>query len=153
MKTIEILVGIPCSGKTRYANNTANCCPEHAVSISRDALREYHFGKKYKQNTKDEKFITDEFHRKMIHYLYYTDIKHIILDNTHCKEIYIDLLISRWSTEHKIKIHFFDSSVLICHLRNIIRYVKIGKWIPIKIINIMNRNYNKINKNKYAKYK
>ncbi len=54
--------------------------------------------------------------------------------------------------DHNIQIKFFDVNLFKAQFRNIGRYLFTGKWIPIKIITQMYKNYNKINRKKYIKY-
>lgn len=149
MKTIRILVGIPCSGKSTYAeyeyvNDLLS------FSISRDDIRDIENLHQYTKESENK--VTEIFHKSMETYLrYLTDDLILILDNTHCKEKYIDNIINNYSN-YNIEVKFFDISLLKAHYRNIIRYFKTGKWIPIKVMNDMYKNYKKINKQKYAKY-
>jgi predicted kinase len=147
MKTIEILVGIPCSGKSTYCEKIYN---DSYYIVSRDKIRLDLFGNKYKQNKYDEGDVT-KLHSLQVD-LGLKNHKIVILDNTHCKEKYIDEIINKYSKDCNIKIKFFDIPLWKAHYRNIIRYFKTGKWIPIKVMNQMYKNYNKINKQKYAKY-
>lgn len=150
MKTLEILCGIPCSGKSTYTEH-AHRHGKHVQSVSRDELREVMYGKKYKFSKQKEDNITEVFDRCVNNSLDNKYIERVILDNTHCKEGYIDSIIKKYP-QHTIKIKFFEISLLKAHYRNIIRYFNTGKWIPIKVMNTMYRNYNKINKKKYEKY-
>lgn len=148
-KTIEILVGIPCSGKSSYVAKKLSLGEN--ISLSRDEYRLHYLPKNYKHNFKGEELITK---------LYDLDLQNlvaggnydIILDNTHCKEKYIDEIIKKYSNDINVKIRFFDISLIRAHVRNILRYLKTSKWIPITIINNMYKNYNKINREKYGKY-
>lgn len=150
MKTIQILVGIPCSGKSTYASIINNTFHLNTYIISRDKTREAFFGKRYKQNNKQEIFISKQNTKALVFYLMRGD--NVILDNTHCKEKYIDEIINKYGKDNKIEIKFFDIPLWKAHYRNIIRYFKTGKWIPIKIMNNMYKNYKQINRKKYAKY-
>lgn len=152
-KTIEILVGIPCSGKSSYVNRRLSLGKlGEQVALSRDEYRLQYLPKNYKHNSKDEDWITE---------IYNLDLQNmvaggnydIILDNTHCKEKYIDEIIKKYSAHANIKVIFFDISLIESHIRNVLRYIKTGKWIPIAIINSMYKNYNKLNRMKYGKYK
>lgn len=150
MKTIEILCGIPCSGKSTYANDYYN--NNFVFSISRDDIREsYHFNSPYVYSKQNENKVTEIFNKYCNCKLNDKNFSIIILDNTHCKEKYIDEIIKQYSN-HNIVIKYFDISLFKAHYRNIIRYFKTDKWIPIKVMNQMYKNYNKINKQKYEKY-
>lgn len=152
MKTIEILVGIPCSGKSTYAWIETNSKPLIA-SVSRDEIREKHWAKgTYIINKENEKIVTEIFNNKICYLLNSDFYIKIILDNTHCKEGYIDEIIQKYGKQYHIKIKFFECSLIKAYWRNIMRYFFDKKWIPFTIINNMNRNFNKINRKKYAKY-
>jgi len=149
IKIIEILVGIPCSGKSTYAMDNIRWVNKR---VSRDDIRESDvFNQPYKFSSRNEEEVTKIFNREFESYLLMEDIETIILDNTHCKESYIDKIISNNLTSIII-VKFFDISLCKAHYRNIVRYFKTGKWIPINVMNSMYKNYNKINKKKYEKY-
>ena len=154
MKKIIILVGIPCSGKSTYCKTIPRHVGNYGVSLSRDSVRErsHLFNQPYRFSKQNEQKVTEEFNKKIDFWLSEnTDFNVIVLDNTHVKEKYIDSII----TEHLdciIEVKFFDISLLKAHYRNIVRYFKTGKQIPISVMNNMYKSYNKINKQKYAKY-
>lgn len=143
---ITILVGIPCSGKSSWAHLHS---PLKDMVISRDTIREFTFGKYYKQNWKSENIVTRIFNDEVKYWL--SGDFNIIMDNCHCKEKYIDQIIEKYP-DHNIKIKFFEYSLFKAYYRNIIRFVEEGKWIPMKVIKTMYKNFNKINRKKYAKY-
>ncbi len=149
MKTIVILVGIPCSGKSTWAQ--LNRADMKAYIVSRDDIREneYFFIQPFKICKSNEDKVTELFDNIAIQALNAFDS--IILDNTHCKESYIDNVIKKYSGEN-IVIKFFTIPLWKAHYRNIVRYILDGKYIPFKIINNMYKNYNKINKDKYKKW-
>lgn len=150
MKTLEILVGIPCSGKSTYAWIETNSKPL-ITSISRDGFRE-NFFKDYKVTKQNEEIVTKLFNMKLEQLLSSDFYNKIILDNTHCKEGYIDEIIRKYGTQHNITVKYFECSLIKAHWRNILRYFFDKKWIPFKVINQMYKNFNKINRNKYKKY-
>mgnify|MGYP006921286993 CR=1 FL=1 len=152
-KTIEILVGIPCSGKTTYTKEKCKC--NSVLSVSRDEIRENRRSfpiQPYIYTRENENRVTEIFNRDLLDYLRNKMIYHVILDNTHTKEGYIDAIIKEWGDECNIKIKFFDIPLYKAFYRNIIRNYKTGKFIPFSAIYNMYNNYNKINKKKYAKY-
>lgn len=154
MKTLEILCGMPCSGKSTYCKTIPRHLNNYGVSLSKDSIRErsYLFKQPYTYSKENEEKVTKEFDKQIDFWINECDNFHVIaLDNTHCKESYIDNIIKKYP-KHTIKIKFFEISLLKGHYRNIIRYFNTGKWIPIKVMNTMYRNYNKINKKKYEKY-
>ena len=142
-RTIVILVGMPCSGKTTY-------CKRNNISyVSRDDIREFHFRKPYIYLGENEKKVTNMFDKLVESYLEYNEV--VTLDNTHCKEKYIDGIISKYK-DIPITIHFFEISLVKAYYRNIIRYFQTGRWIPFRVINNMNKNFKQINRKKYTKY-
>ena len=157
MKTIRILCGIQCSGKSTYCEKLDYFNKRHSVVISRDYIRENYFEKPYIINNFNENRVTKIFNDELNQWLnlYSRNAEPlwtIILDNTFCKEKYIDEIISKYGNVYNIEIKFFDISLIKAHYRNIIRRFKTGKWIPIKVLNQFYRNYKKINRNKYKQY-
>lgn len=153
-KTIIICSGIPCSGKSTWSKEfqTNLSQKEKIVSIiSRDDIRN-EISKNYIHNKQNENKVTVIFYDKLNSYLNNKFIDIIILDNTYCKESYIDHIINEYGKDYNIQIMFFDISLFQAKLRNINRWYYTKKWIPIEVMNNMYKNYNKINKNKYAKY-
>lgn len=147
MKTLIILVGIPCAGKTTYVNKT------NYLSSSRDFIRE-NLWVKYTYNAKNEELVTKLYNECLDKYIMSSNPNSqiIILDNTHCKEKYIDEIISKYENITNISIKFFDISLYKAYYRNLMRYFKTGKFVPFSIITNMYKNYKLINKQKYAKY-
>lgn len=141
---IIILVGGICAGKSTYAASTG-----YPV-ISRDHLRSVVFNQPYNFTKENEKVITMMFNQLVTENIAY-GYNCIILDNTHCKEKYIDELIEKYKN-YTIQVFFFDLPLWKAHFRNVIRWVNTGKWIPIKVVNSMHKNYKKINKEKYKQY-
>ena len=150
MKTVIILSGIPCSGKSTLANQLTNS----SNILSRDAIREELFGENYIHNKHDEEIVTNRFYDQL-HYLL-TNNKYlpVIIDNTNCKELYIYQLISYIDTIDKfiIIIKKLDIPLWKALYRNIIRYFKTGKYIPYNVMKNMYKNYKSINWKKYEQY-
>ncbi len=160
MKTIRILVGIPCSGKSTYSRKEYLITGNTQV-ISRDWIREndsfFGLDNPYIYSKYNESKVTKIYDRILnqyidVHSLNAEPLFTIILDNTHCKEKYIDEIITKYGNKCHIEIKFFEISLLKAHYRNIIRRFRTGKWIPIKVMNTMYKNFNKINRNKYKQY-
>lgn len=150
MKILEILCSPPCGGKTTYTNKRKR--NKFVVSISRDEAREECFSKPYIYTKENERRVTSINDLKLKLYLNNDEVSDIIIDNTHCKEEYIDQLITQYGDTCIIRVKFFNISFVKAHYRNVKRYLQSGKWIPFKVINQMILNYNKINKKKYEKY-
>lgn len=158
MPTVIILCGIPTSGKSTWVTKlTRNDHYDRDdfrsyYILSRDQLRLDIYGKNYKPSQDKEKFITGHFNALLDKLIQYK--RPIILDNTHCKESYLKEALKRFEgTEYVVKIKFFDLPLWKAYYRNIKRYLMTGKWIPWSVIKSMKKNYDKINKKDYAKYK
>ena len=152
-KQITILVGIPCSGKSFWiVDYVKDKSLGDFVILSRDIFRKYYFGSNYKQNQKGELFISLKYNEELEKWLFKSDVKEIILDNTHCNEKYLNKIINEYCVSYQIKIIKFDCFLFKAYYRNIIRYFKYGRWVPFKIINSMYKNYKNINFNKYNKF-
>lgn len=143
MPKIMILSGIPNSGKSTFTKQYQDSCS----IISRDTIRDVFFSRPYIYTKQNEDKVT-----KISNHLFDNAVlgqNNIILDNTHCKEKYIDEILRNIPEGYTPDIIFFDCPLWKAHVRNIIRYIWRGKWIPIKVMNDMYKNYNKINRQKY----
>jgi predicted kinase len=151
-KVIEILVGIPCCGKSTYSNNQKKYY--QIESVSRDTIREdrRHFTLPYKYTKQNENLVTQIFNRELLSHLKASHTQKVILDNTHAKEKYIDAVIQEWGDEYDIEVKFFDIPLFKAYYRNIYRYLTTNKWVPMSVITVMYKNYKKINKLKYRRY-
>jgi len=143
----KILSGIPTSGKSTYCNQYVK---DFAI-LSRDGIRELLYGKKYKQNNESEKRITKVFNNALNTLL--EDGKNIIIDNTNVKEVYINQFLKVISgySNYEVEIIFFDIPLWKAKYRNIVRKIRTGKWIPIKVLNQMYSSYTQIDRSKYQK--
>lgn len=159
MPTVYILVGIPTSGKSTWAKNHALVDFYRTFKstriISRDDARMKLFDLKkyddYKFTSTNEDRVTDlcnDYLERAIKGGY-----NIIVDNTHCKEYYIDNLIKRFqSTNYTIKVKFFDVPLWKAWWRNRTRSKKESKSVPWSALKQMRKSYKKINKKKYSQY-
>lgn len=150
-KTIEILVGIPCSGKSSYVNKIKNnyIC----VSISRDSIRKTFNLNQY--TNESEKEVTRLFNDMLDRYSKSILRSKIILDNTHCSTKWLNSQIQDIQNKYpdwKIKVKFFEVPLWIAYYRNIKRYLITDKWVPFKVIKRMYNNLQKIDKEQYKKY-
>ena len=142
-----ILCGIPASGKTTYSDNL----PFSFMSLSRDAIRDKLFGKKYKMSKEGEQHVTDSFNNHFEYFTKYND--NIVIDNTHCREKYLDEVIEKLQSKHyRIYIKRFDTPVWLCRIREVKRRFFTGKKVPHSVIKNMHKNYKQINWDKYKKY-
>ena len=156
-----ILCGPPCSGKTTWREQNTDILFERynkapVMTICKDDIREKLFGKDYKIDTKLEKAVNDHFYQQLgLAAKFQTGV--IILDNTHCKESFIDGYLSIFRLMEQrgqitIYVKFFDVPLWKAHLRNIWRNIRTGKYIPYRMMKILCRNYNKIIKLKYKRF-
>lgn len=139
-----ILVGPPCAGKTTFRKNEIY---KDYVILSRDDIREKYWGKDYKYTDTNEakvSIISENTFNFAV-----KDNLNIIVDATHCKEQYLQLWLDAKPGHYSIKFYFFYIPIWRAYIRNILRYIKTGKYIPITILKNMYKNYNKINRKKY----
>lgn len=156
LKTIIILSGIPCSGKSAWVIKFIIRYGIVTV-ISRDVIRESNnFSKPYRFSKTNENLVTEIFNQQLRNALREPFTKYVILDNTYCKEKYIDEIIKKYNDDrYTVKIKFFDVPLWKVLIRNVVRRITTGnsyKWIPIKIMLDMKRNYDHLNKKKYEQY-
>lgn len=144
---IILLCGIPCSGKSSFVQKYKSVVHRFAFAIiSRDTIREMQ-SRPYVYTRENEDEVTRSFDWQYRKYARFGWT--MILDNTHCKESYLDAEIRRKPEGYTLRIMFFDIPLWQAHIRNVCRFIKTGKWIPIKIMNQMKKNYDKIDKKKY----
>ena len=146
MKTPEIIIlsGIPCSGKTTYRHPLEE---EGYWVICRDDIRDMYWGRDYKYNRDNENKVTEISNKS-----FFTAIRNnldIIIDATHCKEVYIQEWIKRKPSNYNLKVVFFDIPLWKAYIRNVLRWLNMGKWIPFQVIRDMKKNYDRIDKSKY----
>lgn len=144
MPKITILCGIPCAGKTTYCKKF----PKSDI-ISRDAIRLVFFEKDYQYTDFNEQRVTEIFRELFDDSV--KEKKDIILDNTYCKEKYLNEAIKMVPNGWKWEVKFFDIPLWRAHIRNIIRNITQKKWIPYNIMEQMKRNYDKIDRKKYER--
>jgi predicted kinase len=149
MKPIVIIMcGPPGSGKSTWIKNKI---PDSFISVSRDEIREFMFGKKYTQNESDEKKVTKCFdHLLEDAALAY---KNIVIDKTNVDTKYLDEYIKDFKgTGYIFHIKFFNTPLWLCRIRNIKRWVKTGRLVPYKVIKNMKDRFDKINQDNYKEY-
>ena len=158
---IILTVGAPCSGKSTWVVDEARALGEQRpiYIISRDMIREEiraKTGGKYIFNKENEGKVTDIFY-KSLGMASLAKGPLIFIDNTHCKQVYVDSTIKLFESqiekgEVRIFIKEFDVPLWKCQLRNIKRWIQTGKWIPPKAITAMYRNKKKMNLKNYNKW-
>lgn len=140
MKCI-ILSGIPCSGKSTYRKKYL----KGFTGLSRDECRLTLFGKNYKQNSYGEKRINIFFDYLLEGYCKQKD--DICIDNCNCKLSYINNILLQLPDTYEVEIKYFPIPLWKAYIRNVLRYIKTGKYIPISVIKNMKKNFDKLNKN------
>ena len=138
---ITILSGIPCSGKTTFRKKIMKLNPE-LYCLSLDDIRLEYPGK-------PENYVVEIFFNRLRFLL--LNNKDVVLDNTFCKEKYIDKIFEDYK-DINIQIKFFKNSLIKSYILNVYRWLTTGKFVPFKVIKRMNINFKKINKHKYEKY-
>jgi predicted kinase len=136
MKKCIILIGPPCSGKSTYSESLGN--DSNFFILSCDRIRSVY--------TKNEKVVWAYFYSEVERYcLFGFDF---IIDNTNCKESYINEILKRIPKDYIVEYKLFDVPLYKLYYRNIIRYISTGKWIPFKVIKDIKQRFDKI-KHKY----
>ena len=119
---------------------------DNIILISCDNIRKILYGNKYKQNKKDETLVWNKFYHLLEKELNNNTNVDIIIDNTNCKYTYYIKIFTliKDKSQWEVEVIKFNHSLWKLYLRNIIRYIKTGKFIPFKIIKIMKHNYNEL---------
>lgn len=152
MPNVIILCGIPGAGKSTYSESWK----EGGYKIlSRDVLRLLLFRCEtyadYTFSKENESHVTNQYNYLRDYYIKCDN--DIILDNTHCRESYLDKEIEYFTAAgYFISIKFFDIPLWKAWWRCFVRGVKENEKLPLKVLRDMKRNYDKINQKKYAYY-
>jgi predicted kinase len=156
---IFVLSGAPCTGKSTWTKKMIEQAIIDKIEIlviSRDKIREDFFGKKYKQNKKDEEKVTNEYYRQLSRASMLSN--HIIvLDNTHLRTSYFDAYLTTFKPlidkgKAKLYIKVFNAPYWKIWYRNIVRKLRTGKYIPVKILKDFYKRQKAINYEKYKDY-
>lgn len=157
---IIILVGIPCSGKSTWVDEwkdiLSNTYDAPVIVISRDDIRLTLSGGKYTFDQSIENRVTDIFYKQLSGAVT-LDKAVIILDNTHCRQAYINKyydMFDHMLGEHQMKIYIqvFDVPYWKCLMRNWKRGLVTGKVIPLTVMEGMNENFKKLDLTKYKQF-
>lgn len=140
MPKCYILSGAPLSGKSTWA------AKQKLPILSCDKIRIVKSGGKYVFDPQTEKEVWDEFYDTIHGYGKYVVKSDFIIDNTNCKEKYINKIKTYLHRDYEIEIVNFEVSYIKSYYRNITRWLRTGKWIPFKVINDMKRNYKQSHK-------
>lgn len=142
---IIVLSGIPNSGKSTWVRTQQEV--DLYEVVSRDTIREIYFPAPYIYSKQNEEEVTRIFNSYLNRYVRWG--RNIILDNTFCKESYINSFIKSKPERYTLRVVFFDCPLWKAYIRNVLRWIKTGKFIPFKVIQQMKINYDKIDKKKY----
>lgn len=141
MGKLKILIGTTLSGKTtwakEYLNNNSN-----TYYVSRDSEREVMFGEYRQGSQKEENVITEIVNNKVWTYLKIGDV---ILDNTHCKQEYLDAVVNEFKYSYDIEfivMPLLDKTELI--KRNQERFLKTGKLIPERVLHFQIKDFSEL---------
>lgn len=140
MKTkLILLVGAPCSGKSTWAKKM--CKNPCYFRINRDLLR-LMFKGKYVVNQDVEELITN----LRAYLLRESSIQGrvVILDETSCNLKRVKAFINTYSVAFNIEYKFFPISPFRQYVRNIVRAIKTGIFIPHKVLEKMNKGYKEV---------
>lgn len=146
---IIVLCGIPTSGKSTWAAMYARFNSGYHI-VSRDQIRLNLGGKNYKQTNFNERTVTRLFNTAVK--LHLIKGHNVILDNCHCKDKYIQEIIKKYPHDD-VAIKFFDMPLWKALYRNFIRGIAINKWIPVKVLRTMHKNYKGMNHQLFEPYK
>lgn len=135
MATIIITVGPPLAGKSTWAKGFVKRNPEY-VRVNRDDLR-YMLKDSLRVGSDREALIT-RISESIVKESLESGNK-VILDNTHCKNKYIEEICAKFPNEQYIVVYFIEPMWKL-KLRNILRWIKTGKWIPPHVIDQMDIN-------------
>lgn len=146
MPKLLILSGIPGSKRDKYVKKMK----DGWEILSRDSIREILFGRNCYITNKIEEEVTREFNFKLEKA--YLCRLNIIYNSTNCKESYIDKIIAECPVNYDVELKFFPMSLIRAFIRNYIRFLKGGTWVPLRVMREMKKNFDLINKNKYKQY-
>lgn len=138
MPTCTILRGIPCSGKSTWANKQSL----FVKIISCYEIRKEMFGKHYTFSSANEVLIWDRFYLMLSKAV--EQERDIVIDNTNIRPDYVINIIERLKPEYNVIIKYFPISLHKAIIRNYIRYITTGEWIPIKVIKRFYKDYKKL---------
>jgi len=97
-----------------------------------DVIREQMFGKKYKHNNADELIVWETFYTLINNSV--IDTESFIIDNTNLRQKYINQIMCRLTDNYEIEIKKFSIPLWKAQLRNYLRRIKTGKYIPNKVL-------------------
>ena len=147
---VLIMCGPPASGKSTFIKKNV---PKTFTLLSRDYIRNFFYGRKYKPNNSAENAVTYEYNRLLQRSINYSE--NVVIDKTNCDQARFDAELKIFEEKsYVIYIKFFDVSYRTLIFREIKRRLtdRSKPSIPFKIIKNMKTRYDKIDKSKYAQY-
>ena len=90
------------------------------------------FGKKYKHNNTDELRVWKTFYTLIDNSVMVRES--FIVDNTNLKQHYINQIMCCLTDNYEVEIKKFSLSLWKAQLRNYLRLIKTGKYIPNKVL-------------------
>jgi predicted kinase len=140
MSKIIMLIGPPNSGKTTWTREFIKKNKEY-VKVSRDDFRRMFFDEWVV--SRDMENILTNIQNTVVDKFLDSGVN-VILDNTHCKQQYIDAIIERYGSKHDIIYKVFDVDRHTLMARNEYRGKIDGKYIPDTVMENMIKNFNKL---------
>lgn len=138
MPLITICVGIPTSGKSFWAKKQ----DLYTKILSCDAIRTEINNGEYKFSANAEKLVWDTFYLRLRFCV--RERRNIIIDNTNLRQTYIDEILACLTPDYVVVYKYFPISLHRAYWRNYIRYIKTGKWIPLKVIKNFHKRYTQL---------
>ncbi len=138
-----ILIGVPCSGKSTFAESLG------IPILSCDSIRQELRPGKYKFDSSIEDKVWETFYAR-VRFLSHNN-KDFIIDNTNCRLKYIKQIKENLKSDYEGHFIYFDIPMWKVKVRNIWRWFNTGKWIPVKVLESMYRNYKNINREEYER--
>lgn len=128
-----ILIGIPTSGKSTWAKK------QELPIISCDDIRWCFTLPNKPYNYLNENAVWSKFY-----YLLNNVENSFIIDNTNCKLSYLNEIEKHLNKNINFEIEYviFKTTLSKAYFNNIKRFLFTGKWIPFKVINKMQFNFN-----------
>lgn len=142
-----ILVGPTLAGKSTWTEKNS----KGFTVISCDIIRHSLYGKSYKHTSVREEIVWTRFGNLLKAAV--SCGANIIIDNTNLREHYINRIKESLTSDYKVEYVYFDVPWWKLHFRNIKRYLQTKRWIPIKVVNYMYKNFKKLKKNGHVLYK
>lgn len=134
-----ILVGAPCAGKSTWTSK------QNYYIVSRDKTRLKMYGQLKDYSVMDERKVTVLFNKELADA---TEMElDVIVDNTHLRVKYIHDVMRRIPANYEVELKFFKIGFFKAYLRNVWRWIKIGRWIPLDYLRQCITNFKTVKDN------